>query len=65
MCDTCGQVFSVLDIRSRRIQVEEPVITNGTARSVQTVQRDMCGPCFDMMNASAITPVASLPRGED
>lgn len=51
MCDTCGQVFSVLDTAARRMSVEEQVMTGqGSARQIQTVVRDMCGQCFGQVN---------------
>lgn len=58
ICDTCDNVFSILDINARRMTVEEPIMVKGSARGIQTVIRDMCGTCFTGMNKKATQPLA-------
>lgn len=54
-CDSCGRTFSELDVRARRMQIEEKV-KEGARFVVQVIERDACGDCMDKLNGVATAP---------
>lgn len=61
MCDTCGNVFSILDENARRLNIEEKVKV-GARVEIQVVTRDACGDCLSAMNGRR-KPTAEITAG--